>query len=51
MEPIDSLGLGIQNCRERLRLIFGPEATLELTERTRLVEAVILIPPHRLAIS
>jgi LytS/YehU family sensor histidine kinase len=47
LETIDSLGLGIHNCRERLRLIFGPQATLELADQPGLVEAVVLIPPQR----
>jgi LytS/YehU family sensor histidine kinase len=51
LDPVDSLGLGIRNCQERLRLIFGPQATLELADERGLVEAVILIPPHRSAAS
>jgi len=46
LETVDSLGLGIHNCRERLRLIFGPRATLELVDKPGLVEAVVLIPPQ-----
>jgi two-component system, LytTR family, sensor kinase len=41
----DSLGLGIQNISERLRLIFGPAATVALSQQDRIVEAKIIIPP------
>jgi len=51
LDKVDSLGLGIHNSRERLRLIFGPQATLELTDEPGRVQAVILIPPHRLSAS
>lgn len=49
LDAADSLGLGIHNSRERLRLIFGPKATLELTDEPGRVQAVILIPPNRFA--
>ncbi len=42
--PQESLGLGVQNTSERLRLIFGPLATVALSQQSEFVEAEILIP-------
>jgi hypothetical protein len=41
-----STGLGLQNSRARLRLLFGPTATLELRQATpEVVEAELRLPP------
>ncbi len=44
--PTASTGLGLKNARARLRLLFGPAATLELRQLTReIVEAELHVPP------
>jgi hypothetical protein len=37
-------GIGLRNCRERLRVIYGNEAVLRLSERPGVVEASISLP-------
>ncbi len=44
--PSVSTGLGLKNARARLRLLFGPAATLELRQLTpEIVEAELHLPP------
>jgi LytS/YehU family sensor histidine kinase len=44
LPQVESLGLGLANSQERLRLIFGPQASLKLSEIGGLVLAEVRIP-------
>jgi LytS/YehU family sensor histidine kinase len=40
----ESFGIGLCNSRERLELIFGPNASITLTEKNGHVESKLIIP-------
>jgi sensor histidine kinase YesM len=39
-----SIGIGLRNCRERLELIYGSRASLELVQETGGVSARLAVP-------
>jgi LytS/YehU family sensor histidine kinase len=41
-------GIGIRNCRERLRMLYGADASLELMEQDGAVEARLTLPLNEL---
>lgn len=45
--PAGGAGFGLENAKGRLQLIYGPSASLALTERDGLVEARLILPVAR----